>query len=315
MKAMRIAPRKNALTILTIILALGMQQIPSASAQESSPAKTDDAQLQSLQPSLDATVPAPEKPASDMTAPEKPVLNGEVSKAEEKAEKKAEKEAEKRAERQAQVARILQEQNNNGSDPAQAFASQLGMLMNNSGGQSLQMGGAQLQNLQDLIRSARASGKVNIILNGNANSAFDPSSFFGTSQKPKMSSEEFRKLEYGVVGMESTVIGASRAEVVKVEPWGPAAKGGVLPGDVVVQAADHIFKPGEGQREIWHAFAGKAGTPVDLTVLRDASLLTFHLIRMNIEDIPDTNRRLMYEMLLSHFGPPNPEADTAQHEK
>jgi C-terminal processing protease CtpA/Prc len=319
MQTTRIAPRTNVIASLMIILTLGMQSTASALAQESSAPKTDDAQLQPLQPSVDTTVPTPEKPALDAN-PDKPVLNGQVSKEEEKAdkkaEKKAEKEAEKEAERTAQAARFMQQ--HMGNDRAQAFASQLGNLMNNgTGGESGGSAslGSQLQNLQELLKAARASGnvKVNININGGANSSFDPSQFFGASEKPKMSPEEFRKLEYGVVGMESTVIGHSRAEVIKVEPYGPAAKEGILPGDEVVQAGEHVFQPGEGQREIWHAFAGKAGTQLDVTVLRGAKLLTFHLIRMNIEDIPDPNRRLMYEIMLSHYGAPNYEADAAPH--
>src|ERR1700722_12577623 len=95
------------------------------------------------------TVPAPDKPTLDVSPPDKPVLNGQVSKqeekAEEKAEKKAEKEAAKQAERNGQAGRFLEQ--HMGNERAQALRSQLGNLLNNgSAGQSPPLG-TQLQNL------------------------------------------------------------------------------------------------------------------------------------------------------------------------
>ena len=71
-----------------------------------------------------------------------------------------------------------------------------------------------------------------------------------------------------------------------------------------LKAGDHVFREGEGQRVLWQVVGGKAGTMVDIVVLRRGQELIFHLTRMNIEDIKDARIRLNYEQLLSALGPP-----------
>ena len=88
------------------------------------------------------------------------------------------------------------------------------------------------------------------------------------------------------------------------DPGCPAALAGIQVGDVEVQADDHVWKGTDFQRENWNYGAGEAGTPVDLVIRRHGQLMTFHLVRMNIEDIPDESLRKEYESLLRRMGPP-----------
>jgi hypothetical protein len=124
------------------------------------------------------------------------------------------------------------------------------------------------------------------------------------ARRVTMSTEQFRKLEYGVIGMDSFVaLGAANPVVRECYRTCPAATAGIMPGDVLVKADDYAFKQGDGQRVLWQKVTGKAETPVDITVLRQGQLITFHLKRMNIEDIQDDGIRHTFEVLLSRLGP------------
>jgi hypothetical protein len=125
------------------------------------------------------------------------------------------------------------------------------------------------------------------------------------AQQPKLSNEQFRQMEYGVVGLVSTVTtGDSNPIVTEVFPGCPAQQAGIKVGDMLIAAGNHVFRVGDGQRTVWQTVGGKAGTNVKIKVLRDGELITFDLVRMNFEDIPDPSRRAMYELYLSRFGPP-----------
>ena len=125
------------------------------------------------------------------------------------------------------------------------------------------------------------------------------------SRRPQMSSDDFRALEYGVIGLDARVHSDTIYPVIiNLFPTCPAAEAGIKPGDLLVQAGDHVFQLGDGQSILWRVVGGKAGTPVDITVLRDGEKLTFHLIRMNIEDVQDVKIRRNYESILQAFGPP-----------
>jgi hypothetical protein len=125
--------------------------------------------------------------------------------------------------------------------------------------------------------------------------------------------EDVRALQYGVIGMISTKFAAAQPIVDRVFPTCPAALAGILPGDAVVEANGHVFTRGDGPREYWQRIGGKAGTPIDVTVLRDGRLLTFHMKRMNIEDIENTEIRSRYERVLGYFGPPTGDSLRISH--
>ncbi|MBS2010079.1 MAG: PDZ domain-containing protein [Cyanobacteria bacterium SZAS TMP-1] len=122
---------------------------------------------------------------------------------------------------------------------------------------------------------------------------------------PQLSSDEYRKLEYGIIGFNAELRFNVKGPVVtSVFPSCPAANAGILPGDVLIQAGDHVFQNGEGQDVLWKVVGGKADTPLDVVVMRGLEPLSFHLTRMNIEDIKDANIRGYYEKLLGSYGPP-----------
>lgn len=157
------------------------------------------------------------------------------------------------------------------------------------------------QRAQDLADLMKASKVFKLFL-GSAGSPI----FQLKSRTPQMSSEQFRKLEYGVIGLDAVLQVNGAGPVIRtLYPSCPAANAGMRPGDRIIQAQDHVFQPGEGQRVLWHIVGGKAGTPVDITVLRNGELIPFHLVRMNIEDIENVGIRRMYENLLSALGPPS----------
>ena len=160
------------------------------------------------------------------------------------------------------------------------------------------------QSLRDLLRNSQSLFKL------MAGASTNPAMDLG-KQKPMLSSDEYRKMEYGVIGLDALtpVIGSGGPTVTGLLRGGPAEKAGIQKGDLLVKAKKHVFKHGEAQRVLWQIVGGRAGTPVDVTVLRDGELITFNLIRMNIEDITDKTRRRQYELLLNALGPPKYESD------
>ena len=122
---------------------------------------------------------------------------------------------------------------------------------------------------------------------------------------PHMTAEEYRRLEYGIIGFNAELrFNVSGPVVTNVFPSCPAANAGIKPGDILVSAGDHTFQVGDGQEVLWRVVGGKADTAVAISVLRDGVIRSFPLIRMNIEDIKDDRIRAYYENLLGRFGAP-----------
>ncbi len=125
------------------------------------------------------------------------------------------------------------------------------------------------------------------------------------NRRPKLSPEYFRSLNYGVIGLSLMSFLDGRPSVITgVYPTCPAAIAGITPGDIMYEASGYRFKPGDDQRTLWRVCGGKSDTPIDVTVIRQGQKITFHMNRMNIEDIADLEVRGQYEALLSVFGPP-----------
>ena len=128
----------------------------------------------------------------------------------------------------------------------------------------------------------------------------------------RMTADEYRRLEYGVIGFNAELrFNVSGPVVTTLFPSCPAANAGIKPGDVLVMAGSHTFQSGEGQEVLWRVVGGRAGTPLEMSVMRDGKVLSFSLVRMNIEDIQDDRIRNYYEDLLSRYGAPGEPADTA----
>ncbi len=163
--------------------------------------------------------------------------------------------------------------------------------------------GKSQKDLGKMLNSASSFFKLFVGQNGNAIVELG-------SREPSLSPEEYRKMEYGVIGIDALLqLGGPGPVVTRVFPGTPAESAGLQKGDLIVKAKDHVFKPGEGQRVLWQIVAGRAGTPVDISVLRDGEVMKFHMLRMNIEDIPDQSKRRQYEVLLSVLGAPHYDAD------
>ena len=169
--------------------------------------------------------------------------------------------------------------------------------------------GKVIINIQSANGPVRISGdRLQAIL--NAVSKLRTPEFNGVSQHAR-TADDFRALQYGVIGMVSTQMWGERPVVTRIFPTSPAAFAGIQAGDIVIKANDHTFRGGDGPMEFWHQIAGKANTPVDVTIMREKQTLTFHMLRMNIEDIKDDAVRRQYERTLGLFGPPTGEGSKA----
>jgi len=128
----------------------------------------------------------------------------------------------------------------------------------------------------------------------------------------KYTAQEFRNMNYGIIGMVCLrPLFGGKQTVIAVYPGCPAALAGIRPGDVEIQTDNRVLGNFENQRSTWNVTDGEAGTPVDLTVRRGRDLITFHMIRMNIEDIQDERVRRGFERLLEKLGPPNKQHASA----
>ena len=163
------------------------------------------------------------------------------------------------------------------------------------------MTGAQLK---EAIQSINASHPGLLLRMGGRAAPFS-----GLNGRAKLSTEDYRKMQYGVVGMVSRMTDGPPV-VINVFPTCPAVKAGIRPGDMVVKVGNRVLRASQGQYIFWKTVAGKADTPVDVTVLRDGNLIPFHMIRMNIEDIEDVKIRRDYERMLSIMGPPTGGMDS-----
>lgn len=85
-------------------------------------------------------------------------------------------------------------------------------------------------------------------------------------------------------------------DIKKVEPNGPAAEAGVMPGDILTHAEGQAVAPlgTSGAREI---IQGEEGTQVEVTVLRDGKEMNFTITRKKIETAVATA-----QMLDDHIG-------------
>lgn len=121
----------------------------------------------------------------------------------------------------------------------------------------------------------------------------------------RWTTDAYRNLNYGILGVVMTRwLFAKDEKVTKVFRDCPAALAGIKPGDVVIAYGNHTLDGHETQKTTWGTADGIAGTHVDYTVRRHGKLITFDLVRMNIEDIQNGSVRRMYEQMLRDLGPP-----------
>jgi hypothetical protein len=188
-----------------------------------------------------------------------------------------------------------------GQSPAQTITLQGKVHRNDtglSGTNTEQNGAGSQEETRKLSAEAKDSAESQKL--SGATSDAPPVSLRGR----KMTAEDFRNLNYGILGFEITKsLWTGKQTVDEVYPGCPAALAGIRLGDVEVQTNDHVWTKGDYQRENWHIGSGQAGTPADVTIRRNGQLITFHLIRMNIEDIQNDGLRKDYENMLRKYGP------------
>jgi PDZ domain len=124
------------------------------------------------------------------------------------------------------------------------------------------------------------------------------------SSGARLSADEYRALGVGCTGFEADKpFFQNIAKVSVVYPGSPADKAGIRKGDKIVanqpdneQARANPFIPQ------WQVKLGRAGTPIDVTVLRQGQPVTLSLVRMNIEDIEDAKYRERWEKIVRDLG-------------
>jgi C-terminal processing protease CtpA/Prc len=115
--------------------------------------------------------------------------------------------------------------------------------------------------------------------------------------REKMTSDDFRNLQMGMTGFELfRPWNKKYAEVTEVFPGCPAEQAGLEIGDLIVSGdPSQNYKPKDTTKPIWAFTGGKAGSVVNLKVLRDGEIIPISITRMNIEDVPDAKIRKFYE--------------------
>jgi len=124
------------------------------------------------------------------------------------------------------------------------------------------------------------------------------------ASRAKMTADDFRDLQMGATGFAITRnFNDKYGTVTEVFPGLPAAAAGVHLGDLMVDGdPTQNTQPNDPTRPIWAFTGGKAGTTVNIKVLRDGQIIPFSITRMNIEDIPDAHLRRTYENMARKLG-------------
>lgn len=115
--------------------------------------------------------------------------------------------------------------------------------------------------------------------------------------KEKLTSDDYRSLGIGVLGIEADRQLFSKSALITGLYRGcPAEAAGIRVGDWEVLTNDPDSQ--KDTHGLTQFICGLAGKPVDITIKRHGHELHFHLVRMNIEDIPDDRLRRRYEHLV-----------------
>jgi hypothetical protein len=125
------------------------------------------------------------------------------------------------------------------------------------------------------------------------------------SAKKHLTADEFRSLGIGILGAEFyRTYYQEESKVEDLYPGCPAILAGMQIGDMVLdqnaEAEDAQIK--DPTRPSWMFTCGLEGQKVDFKVNRRGELLTFHLVRMNMEDVPDPKIRRNYEKMVERLG-------------
>jgi C-terminal processing protease CtpA/Prc len=122
----------------------------------------------------------------------------------------------------------------------------------------------------------------------------------------ELTADDYRSLGIGYLGY-----GLYRtffqpvAKVESVDPGSPAQLAGIRKGDtIIVQHVDDSYAKDSPTTPRWMIQLRRAGVPVDVTVERHRKELTFHMVSINVEDIPDATVRSFWEETIRNLGNP-----------
>ncbi|MBU6452541.1 MAG: hypothetical protein KGS72_12220 [Cyanobacteria bacterium REEB67] len=121
----------------------------------------------------------------------------------------------------------------------------------------------------------------------------------------ELSSDEYRSLNIGIIGCDTDrTFFTKLATVTSLYDGCPAKEAGIKLGDQEVQdeAKTEDADIADPTVPKWSFGCGVAGDAVELTIKRHGKILHFHLIRMNMEDVPDLKLRHTYEKLVKLTG-------------
>jgi hypothetical protein len=118
----------------------------------------------------------------------------------------------------------------------------------------------------------------------------------------ELSAAEYRDLGAGCTGFEAKKdFFQNIAKVIAVYPGSPAEKAGIRVGDKIVEDLNPAEANEHPDKPLFAVVCGQAGTPKDVTLLRDGQPVKITLIRMNIEDIQDPRDRHKWEQFVRHL--------------
>jgi C-terminal processing protease CtpA/Prc len=128
----------------------------------------------------------------------------------------------------------------------------------------------------------------------------------------ELNSDEYRSLNIGIIGCDTDRTYFTKlATVTSLYDGCPAKEAGIKLGDQEIQDEARTDDSGVDDETVpkWSFGCGVAGDPVDLTIKRRGKILHFHLIRMNIEDVPNLKLRHTYEQLVKLTGVNNGDVE------
>jgi hypothetical protein len=118
-----------------------------------------------------------------------------------------------------------------------------------------------------------------------------------------LTAEEYRSLNIGVIGMDSTRTFFQDEGVIDASyPGMPAYEAGIRVGDHEIFDNVDDSKVKDPTRPTWMFSCGVAGETMDVTIRHGKDIQTYHVTEMNMEDIPDPKLRKTYEKLVQKLG-------------
>jgi hypothetical protein len=122
----------------------------------------------------------------------------------------------------------------------------------------------------------------------------------------KLTAEDYRNLNVGIVGMEAVrTFYTSKYKVIRIVKGSPADLVGIKIGDTYKK--DDSFDDSKVKDPTVPAYmfsCGLAGEEQDYTMQRHGKTLQFHIVKMNMEDLPELKDRHQLEHLVSQTGFP-----------